>query len=119
MKNIYFGNTYKDGENRRGWFVGHFMEPDNSIRSTQDVEVKWGVHKKGEIREWSFGDVPKTVSITIKGKWRIEFRDSEYVLNNEGDYVAYEGKEHRWEILEDDTVVLTVRWPSLPSDHKK
>jgi len=42
-----------------------------------------------------------------------EFPDEKVELNHQGDYVMWGiGVDHRWEALE-DTVIITVRWPSV------
>lgn len=43
--NWYRGNTVEDGRETRGWFLGHFIDPAEGVRSSRDVEVKWGVHR--------------------------------------------------------------------------
>jgi hypothetical protein len=62
---IYTGNAKIDGEERRGWILGHFM-PVGDIRRRKDVEIRWAIHESGERREiTSFS----TVSV-IHGKPR-------------------------------------------------
>ena len=52
--NWYSGNAAEDGRERRGWIFGHFIDPSQGIRSTKDVEVKWGIHPVGDKRpEWT------------------------------------------------------------------
>ena len=83
--------------------------------------MKWGVHPFGESRtEPSAESVARTMSILIRGRFRLMFhRDSEaqeVLLENEGDYALWlPGVKHTW-IAEDpdETVILTIRWPSLP-----
>ena len=44
------------------------------------------------------------------------FRELEVLLTREGDYVLWEpGEPHYW-VAEEDTLIFTVRWPSLPGD---
>lgn len=60
-------------------------------------------------------------SILVTGRWRLELatsgRRSELellTLDAPGDYsVREKGVEHRWQ-ADEDSVVLTVCWPSLP-----
>ena len=57
MSTWHFGNAGEDSAERRGWFTGHFM-PDDDVRRSTDVEVKWGNHQAGEERE-AWHDVRK------------------------------------------------------------
>ena len=48
---VVVGNASDDGAGEtRGWFVGHFLQPATTLRRTDAVEVKWGVHPAGESR---------------------------------------------------------------------
>lgn len=111
-----FGNAQVEGVLRRGWFIGHFMQSAD-LRSTDLVEVKWGSHTAGEQRsQWSFNEEATTVSILIKGCFRLEFPDQTYTLRQEGDYVIWApGTPHTW-VAEADSTVLTVRYPSKSND---
>lgn len=67
------GNAADDGQTTRGWFLGHFINPPNDIRSTGDVEVKWGVHPAGDGRpEWAVDDRRTTLALLVRGYFRIE-----------------------------------------------
>lgn len=107
------GNAKLDAKS--GWIVGSFFDKNEfGLRSTEDLEIKWGVHKANEERsEWVTGETRETISILIKGRFEIEFRDKKVELKNEGDFVMW-GRDidHKWKTLE-DSVVLTVRWPSI------
>jgi hypothetical protein len=46
----YSGNAAEDGRERRGWLLGHFIDLADGVRSSKDVEVKWGIHPAGEKR---------------------------------------------------------------------
>jgi hypothetical protein len=113
---ITSGNAKTDGADRRGWFVGHFIDAAN-LRSTDILEVKWGTHAAGERRtEWSVNQVATTLSILIKGKFRLQFPDQECLLSQEGDYVIWAaGVPHTW-IAELTSTVVTVRYPSKEGD---
>ncbi|HEY1291501.1 MAG TPA: signal peptidase I [Chloroflexota bacterium] len=108
-------NAARDDHALRGWFVGHFIPPDLGLRSTSDVEVKWGTHALGESRsDWGSTAHATTLSVLVRGRIRLVFDDGrEALLDEPGDYALWApGVAHRWTIEEDDTVVLTVRWPS-------
>ena len=114
---VVFGNSQEEGANRRGWFIGHFITPADDPRSTSDLEVKWGVHKAGEGRsEWATNAQATTLSILISGRFRIQFPEQEVVLSRQGDYALWcPGVPHTW-VAEEDSTILTVRWPSLSGD---
>ena len=106
------GNAALDAEDRRGWFVGHFM-PEGDLRRSGDVEIKWGVHPAGESREsWQGDEARTTVLLLIEGRFRIRLSTGEHVLCQPGDYAMWGvGVGHSWS-AEDDSVVVTIRWPS-------
>ncbi len=83
-------------------------------------ELKWATHKKGE-KKSSIGinAKAKTLAILISGKIRYVFPQKEHILAKQGDFV-YWGAEvpHSWESIEDNTVTLSIRWPSAPGDQK-
>jgi hypothetical protein len=113
------GNAARDAEPFRGWLVGHFAPPDLGLRSTDAVEVKWAIHPLGETRSaWAANTEATTLSILVSGSIRIFFATGqEALLAEQGDYVLWPpGLAHRWQIEQDETVVLTVRWPSLAGD---
>lgn len=114
---VVFGNSKTDGANRWGWFIGHFITPDTDPRSTSDLEIKWGTHKAGEGRsEWAMNAEATTLSILISGRFQIQFPDREVVLSNEGDYVLWcPGVPHTW-LAQEDSTILSVRWPSKSGD---
>jgi hypothetical protein len=113
---ITFGNAKTDGADRRGWFMGHFVNADN-LRSTEILEVKWGIHAEGDSRsEWSVNQAATTLSILIKGRFRLQFPEQQCLLTQEGDYVIWTaGVPHTW-TAELASTVITVRYPSLEGD---
>jgi hypothetical protein len=116
MSEVIVGNAATDGAAFRGWFVGHFVPADLGLRSTDDVEIKWQCHTRGDTRaDWGVTPQATSVSVLIQGRIRYVFGDGrEAVLREAGEYALWApGTSHRWYIEEDDTVVLTVRWPSV------
>ncbi|GIW08039.1 MAG: hypothetical protein KatS3mg060_2844 [Dehalococcoidia bacterium] len=107
---VTVGNAYTAGASYRSWIVGHFV--GGPLHSTA-VEVKWARHAAGEERsEWS-ADAATTLVILVRGRFRLLFPDREAMLREEGDFVHWlPGIHHRW-VAEEESVVLTVRWPSL------
>lgn len=111
--NWYSGNANDDGPQNRGWLLGHFIDPAEGVRSTKDVEVKWGIHPAGDKRaQWTQDDERTTLLLMVEGKFRIDLSEGSVVMNRQGDYVMWgPGIDHSWEALEPSTVI-TVRWPS-------
>ncbi|GAB2580221.1 hypothetical protein [Kribbella endophytica] len=115
-KNWHHGNANMESEERRGWILGHFIEPADDVRSTKDVEVKWGTHPAGQQRpEWTAGDQRTTLLMLISGSFRLDLTEETITLDQPGDYVVWgPGIDHFWQ-AQTDSVVVTVRWPSLPN----
>ena len=114
---VRFGNAADDGAARRGWFLGHFMETAAGLQHDDRVEVKWGAHSAGETRAaWVQNEAATTLSILVRGRFRITFAHAEYLLEREGDYLLWPpGVAHHWR-ADEDSIILTVRWPSAPGD---
>lgn len=112
--NWHFGNAAEDGSETRGWLLGHFIDPSNGVRSTKDVEVKWGVHPAGDKRpEWTSDDQRTTLLLLVQGEFRLDLSEGSVTLAKQGDYAMWgPGIDHSWEALS-ESVVITVRWPSL------
>lgn len=110
-----FGNAADASRDTRGWFLGHFMPgADNPLRS-DEVELKWYTHAKGETRaEWAPGNPVRTLNILIRGKFVLLFPDREVVLAKEGDFVVFGPDVPHSYRSEEESLVLTVRWPSAP-----
>lgn len=110
----YSGNAADDGASNRGWILGHFIEPTESVKSTKDLEVKWGVHPAGQQRpEWTVDDQRTTLVLLVEGHFRIDLTGGSAILARCGDYVVWgPGTNHSWQ-AEEDSIVITVRWPSL------
>lgn len=112
--NVYVGNATVDAAGDRGWLLGHF-KPTGSVRHSEDVEIKWGVHPRGDQRaEWVLGEKRTALLILISGRFRVELPGRSVVLADQGDYVVWgQGVDHSW-YAEEESVVMTVRWPSIP-----
>ena len=111
--NWYSGNAAEDGRERRGWIFGHFIDPAEGVRSSKDVEVKWGIHPVGDKRPgWTADDQRTTLVLLVQGSFRIDLTETSVTLDKQGDYAAWgPGIDHCWEAIT-DAVVITVRWPS-------
>lgn len=108
------GNAAVDGDPYRGWLLGHFIAPDDGVRQTDALEIKWGIHPVGQQRpEWTEDEPRTTLVLLIHGRFRVDLSVRSIVLEHEGDYVLWgPGIGHSWH-AEQDSVVLTIRWPSV------
>ncbi len=112
--NVYVGNADVDGAADRGWLLGHFRPPGD-VRHSTDVEIKWGVHPRGDRRaRWVEGEKRTALLLLVSGRFRVELPGRDVVLSRRGDYVIWgQGVDHSW-YAEEESIVLTVRWPSIP-----
>jgi hypothetical protein len=129
LSDITYGNAKTDGERFRFWFVGRidkwcrennipFNREKFGLRHTRDIEIKWGVYKKEDVRDsWAACSDKIAMSILIRGDFTFYFREPdghgdvrEVRLRNEGDYVIWrEDVEHTWKMFKDSEIV-TLRW---------
>lgn len=111
--NWHSGNATDDGQDTRGWLLGHFIDPTKGVRHSPDVEVKWYHHPAGDKRaDWTIDDQRTTLLLLIDGRFRLALTTGSVTLAKQGDYVLWgPGIDHTWEALADSTI-LTVRWPS-------
>jgi hypothetical protein len=114
----YVGNAEVDQVSRSGWFVGQFVPPELGLRHQAQVEIKWGIHPDGDRRAtpWANGN-GSTIAILMRGELRLWFHLGEtteqVTLRREGDYVVYGAHVvHSWEAV-GETLVLSVRFPSV------
>lgn len=112
--NPHFGNAKDDSAESRGWVIGHFLPDLAGIRKTSNFEVKWGLHLKGDTRESWVGDEQRTtLLLLVSGKFQINLTGGSHILEQQGDYAMWgPGVGHSWEALE-ETVVITIRLPSI------
>lgn len=112
---VTWGNAADASKDTRGWFVGRFMPGAANPLRTSDLEVKWYVHAKGEERvQWSPASAVRTLNILVRGCFVLRFPDREVALEKEGDYVLFgPGVAHSFRSVE-ESLVLTIRWPSIP-----
>ena len=106
-------------DGRRGWFVGHFMPPQAGPAATGAVELKWGVHPAGASkRVEGVNRTASTISLLVRGRFRLDFPSCGHsiTLERPGDCAIWScGVPHQWHLLE-DSIVITVRWPSRAQD---
>ncbi len=113
-QHVYTGNATVDGAADRGWLLGHF-KPLDDPRHSDDVEIKWSVHPVGDERAaWVRGERRTALLVLISGRFRVELPGRCVILAEQGDYVVWgPGVDHWWH-AEEESVVMTVRWPSIP-----
>jgi mannose-6-phosphate isomerase-like protein (cupin superfamily) len=113
-ENVYVGHAEVDAAGDRGWLLGHF-KPAGDPRHSEAVEIKWGVHPPGDERaQWVSGEERTALLILISGRFRVELPGRSVLLAKQGDYVVWgHGVDHSWR-AEEASVVMTVRWPSVP-----
>jgi quercetin dioxygenase-like cupin family protein len=114
--NWHSGNAADESSDYRGWLVGHFIDPEKGeVRKTNNLEVKWGIHPAGDQRkEWTEAEDRSTLVILVSGTFRVDLSVKSVTLTRQGDYLTWgPGIEHSWQ-AEEDSVVITVRWPSIP-----
>lgn len=111
---IYVGNASRDGALDAGWLLGHF-KPEGDVRHHEAVEIKWGEHPAGDERAaWVRGERRWALLVLISGRFRVELPGRSVLLAERGDYVVWgPGVDHSWR-AEEPSVVMTVRWPSIP-----
>jgi quercetin dioxygenase-like cupin family protein len=114
--NWHAGNAVDESGQYRGWLLGHFIDtaPD-SVRKTDALEIKWGIHPAGQSRDaWTSGEKRSTLVIMVDGRFRVDLAVGSVTLKSQGDYLTWgPGIDHSWQ-AEEDSTVITVRWPSIP-----
>jgi len=114
------GNAHDDGKDTNSWFVGHFVEQEGrSLCRSNQVEVQLRHHVPGNRKQgWAWNKQGHTLVLLIRGRFVVELPSEEIVLEREGDYVIWPPQlNHSWR-AEKETLVVTVRWPSLPDDQE-
>lgn len=119
VRSAQFGNALIDRQDFKQWFMGPFVPESLGLRHTSGLEIKWGRHAKGDARDqWAQSGKLTTISILLRGRFRLLFRSpdhngnevTEYLLEKEGDYVIWPPEvDHTWSV-EEDCDILTVRW---------
>ena len=81
--------------------------------ASTEVEIRWGVHEAGERREaWFEEETRTTVLLLLSGRFRIDLATGTAILAQQGDYAMWgPGIGHSWR-AEEDSVVVTIRWPA-------
>ena len=114
--NWYAGNANDDASQHRGWLLGHFINPAVGAAG-QPARLKSNgastllgrndLNGQSESRR-------STLVLLISGKFRIDLTVGNVTLERQGDYITWgPGIDHSWQ-AEQDSIVITVRWPSTP-----
>ena len=87
--------------------------PPGDPRKTGDVEIKWGVHRRGEERgQWVTAESRAAAIFLVSGRFRVDLPDRSVVIDRPGAYVVFRGAGHSW-AAEEDSTTLCIRWPSV------
>ena len=103
-----------------GWAVGHMGK---GALHTAELGVKWAYQPKGDAGfKWRTCKQATTLSVLVHGRFRMDSRqpggpdEHTLILEQPGSYVIFGPRfEHRSEALE-DSLFLTIHWPSLQDD---
>lgn len=112
-KLLEYGNLYTKPEVKKSWVIGHFIDQRTPFHE-KNFSLKWTKSKKGEKRGHAGINPAKTLDILVYGKHRVNLVESgeSVLLEKEGDYIYVgPGIAHTWETLE-DSLIVTLRWPS-------
>ena len=115
-RDVIHGNAREDGARTNEWFVGHFMAQNSGLRA-DNVEVKWSTHPAGDVRpRWSMQRTATSLAILVRGHFTVIFPDRDVTLAQEGDYVLWRPGVPHWYRSAEESVIVTIRWPSVPGD---
>jgi hypothetical protein len=69
----------------RGWLIGHFLDGSAGVRSSDAVEVKWGIHRAGDNREaWQTGEQRTTALCSSRAASVSNFRPAASCSSGKG-----------------------------------
>lgn len=129
--NITIGNAATQNASFKSWFIGPLQkwaggQKDEGnlfgLRESAIVEMKWGIHSAGETRaDWAPCSEQRTISLLVRGRFLLRFRslqDRSRIIEQrllcEGDYAIWgTDVEHTWAV-EEDSIIMTVRWREKP-----
>lgn len=92
----------------KGWFVGDFA---NSIHRTNAFEVAHHKHKKGDKSIPHYHKITTELNYIVSGSLIASGKNLKA-----GDIWIYEANEISDVVFLEDTDLIIVRWPSIPSD---
>ena len=100
--------VYKLDSMKDGWFVGDFTP---SSFKTQDFEVCYKQHHKGEEWDTHYHKKGTEINLLIEGKMTIQGKEL-----NSGDIFVLEPYEVADPIFLEDCNLIVVKTPSIPGD---
>lgn len=106
---------------KRGWFIGHFMEKE-SVFKNDNFEMKWAVCLRGWQEQFTKSNLrAKTMCVLIEGKFEFEFQKEgeKKILSKTGEFIFWDAGVLYTSKSLDDSVLLVIRWPSVPDDQKR
>jgi hypothetical protein len=81
--------------------MGHFVDPASggSVRATDALEIKWGIHPAGQERpEWTADKRRSTLVLLVSGKFRVDLTVGSVTMDRQGDYIVWgPGIDHSWQ----------------------
>ncbi len=105
------GSAVDIGAEHGGWFVLSKHCKCHPMLVGNGLKLKWGDHRAKESRKgWDTGLKEWSLSVLIKGRFSIQFKDKTYTLKRRGDFVVWRpGVSHTWR-ANSKSLILTVRW---------
>lgn len=104
---------------RDPWLLAHFMRLGD-LRRVKEVELDFGLFSRGNLRRQWISQKLTALMILVRGNVAMQFIMNDTVekitLTRPGDYVLSRPaqlQQNNWQVKQ-DTVVLTILWPSLP-----
>ncbi|KAA8499369.1 hypothetical protein FVE85_6954 [Porphyridium purpureum] len=125
LAGVETGNADVEARENGKWFVGHFLAA-STMRRARELELKWARNRAGTANgEVAVNTKGFSMGVLLYGAQAYEFgnhigdkRSTKVTLAKQGDFVVWgPNMPHTWTTLK-DSLVLTVRWPSIPGDQK-
>lgn len=101
-------DVFKVKDFKGGWFIGDF---DNSVLKTKDFEVGYKSHPKDSNWDKHYHKIATEYNSILSGKCIVMDRVLE-----QGDIFIIHPMEISKPVFLEDTVILTVKIPSIPGD---
>lgn len=105
---------YSEAKETRGWFIGDFL-PDDHPCKTAKVEVQYAEHAAGTPIAAHYHEQKVEILIVLEGKVEQIVNDEKLVLTK-GDYVFVDVNNVMSGKFLEDTKVIAIHSPSIPTD---
>ncbi|KKQ81034.1 MAG: hypothetical protein UT01_C0001G0017 [Candidatus Daviesbacteria bacterium GW2011_GWA1_38_7] len=118
QKKDYFVGSICDYSGRRGWFMGHFMPPEQSLQQTDQVETAVMTLPVTDEAKPHFHRLGTEVTYCIRGSLRLLVgKPPREVRLDEGQFIIVPpGTPLQNPSNEAGTQVFVVKFPSIPQD---